>query len=89
MCGQLGTFHRGSRDNLERLRVNDMVSMPEWTCLTQALAALDEAFTSRCESEDLGFRQIRDEQRLAYAACFEPPKDGVVEKAIVRSLPGG
>ena len=40
-------------------------------------------------SAQLGFRQLRDAQRLAYAACFEPSKDRVVEKAVVRSLPGG
>jgi len=86
-CEQLGTFHRTSRNSLERLRINDMVEPAEWKCLAQALADLDAALTKRCESTAVTLADIKQEQRSAYAACLDPPRDAVLQKAVVRSLP--
>lgn len=89
VCDQIGTFHRASRNSLERLRINDMVEAEEWKCLAQALADLDAALTERCESAPVTLGEIKQEQRSAYAACLDPPRDAVLQKAVVRSLPGG
>ena len=89
VCDQLGTFHRTSRNSLELLRINDMVEAEEWKCLAQALAELDSALTERCESAPVTLGEIKQEQRSAYAACFDPPRDAVLQKVVVRSLPGG
>lgn len=40
-------------------------------------------------SAALGLSRIREEQRLACSACFDPARHAFVEKAVVRSLPGG
>lgn len=88
VCHQIGTFHRSARDSLEQLRTHHMVSSAEWRCLADALAGLDATLTRRCESAAVTLGEIRREQRAAYAACFDPPRDAVLQKALVRSLPG-
>ena len=87
VCEQLGTFHRTSRNNLERLRINDMVEPAEWKCLAEALADLDAALTKRCETTAVTLGEIKQEQRSGYSACLDPPRDAVLQKAVVRSLP--
>lgn len=87
VCEKLGTFHRTSRDSLERLRINDMIEPGEWKCLAQVLADLDAALTKRCESTAVTLNEIKQEQHSAYSACLDPPRNAVLQKAVVRSLP--
>ena len=86
VCDQLGTFHRDSRASLERRRTSDLVSHAEGECMAQELAGLDESHTERCATSPLTFEQLREEQRARYRGCLDPPRDDVLQHAIVRRL---
>jgi predicted small secreted protein len=87
VCDQLGSFHRDARSGLERLRTSDLVSHPEWECMAEQLAGLDESLTERCAASPLTLAQLREEQRTRYGGCLDPPRDEVLQHAVVRRLP--
>ena len=88
VCDRLGSFHRLARNELESLRAGELISAKEWQCMADALAALDHETSKRCVTTPQYLDALQDSQRTAYAACLTPPRDSVVERAIVRSLPG-
>jgi hypothetical protein len=88
VCDRLGSFHRVARDELERLRGMELISGSEWKCMVDALAALDQESTKRCATAPQYLDVLQDAQRTAYSACLTPTRDSVVERAVVRSLPG-
>ena len=88
VCDRLGSFHRLARNKLERLHVAELISAREWKCMADALAALDQEISRRCVTTPQYLDALQDSQRTAYAACLTPPRDSVVERAVVRSLPG-
>jgi hypothetical protein len=88
VCDRLGSFHRLGRNQLERLRAAEVISAREWKCMADALAALDREISMRCVTTPQYLDALQDLQRKAYSACLTPPRDSVVEAAIVRSLPG-
>jgi hypothetical protein len=88
VCDRVGTFHRLARNKLESLRVAELISAIEWECMTEALAALDQEISKRCVTTPQYLDALKGSQRASYAACLNPPRDSVVETAIVRSLSG-
>ena len=88
VCDRLGSIHRSARNKLESLRVAELISTREWKCMAEALAALDRDISRRCVTTPQYLDALQDSQRKAYAACLTPPRDSVVERAVVRSVPG-
>jgi hypothetical protein len=86
VCDRLGSFHRLARNKLESLRVAELISTREWKCMADALATLDREISKRCVTTPQYLDALKDSQRAAYAACLTPPRDPVVERAIVRRL---
>jgi len=89
VCDRLGSFHRLARDELERLRGMELITASEWKCMVDALATLDQEITKLCETTPQYLDALQEAQRTSYSACLTPPRDAVVERAVVRSLPGG
>ena len=88
VCDRLGSFHRLGRGKLETLRARELISAREWKCMAEALAALDQEISRRCVTTPQYLDALQDSQRTAYSSCLTPPRDSVVERAVVRSFPG-
>lgn len=77
-CRYMGTFHKESRRRLEELRMDGVIAEVEWSCLTDALEALDVDFTSRCRAEKYDYEDVASEQRRRYAACLPGERSRLV-----------
>ena len=88
VCDRLGSYHRMARNELERLRGAELISEGEWKCMADALATLDQEITKRCVTTPQYLDALQEEQRMGYSACLTPPRDSVLERAVVRRLPG-
>ena len=69
-CRRIGSFHKGSRERIEKLRTSDVIFDEEWSCMARELAALDEEISATCLAEDLGYNDFADRLRKRYLQCL-------------------
>ncbi len=82
-CKSLGTMHRTSRDQLERMRIREMVTIPEYECLITALQKLDEQLTDECKETPLiGVQATKARKLVDYEACLVEDRKFLAKKAV-------
>jgi len=99
-CRYIGTYHKESRQRLEELRANEVITLDEWKCMARALAALDDELTLDCKKVEKSIEAIEAEIRFRlvlalssvetrqselYAPCLSPPNPKVVACSLLSS----
>ena len=73
-CRFIGTFHKESRNRLEQMRTQRVISSTEWTCMAQALKKLDSKMTTECAEKKQPLRIIESWQVELYTPCIRSEK---------------
>jgi len=84
-CRYIGTYHKESRQRLEELRANEVISLDQWKCMARALAALDDELTLECKKEEKSIEVVEARQSELYAPCLSPPNPEVVHCSLLSS----
>jgi hypothetical protein len=80
-CRRIGSFHKGSRARIEKLRQRHVISEEEWACMARELAALDEEVSASCVAEGFGYNDFVDKLRHQYVRCLPADRMGIVNEA--------
>ena len=69
-CRFVGTFHKESRQRIEELRAQKVISLDEWKCMARALEKLDDEMTVSCKVKKDPLSVIEVRQRELYSNCL-------------------
>ena len=78
-CRFMGTFHKESRQRLERFYVRKDISLDEWKCMAAALKRLDDEATQSCKKADQTIEVIEARQAELYRTCLPGSKHRLVK----------
>jgi hypothetical protein len=81
-CRYVGSLHRESRHQLERLTASKRISVDEWSCMARTLAELDSELTEACRHQAIAYSNFQERLRGLYGDCVPAERSEVLDQAV-------